>query len=102
VTGFEKDPCLDYTPTVQYSDSKLQLLFTVTPNSQCNVAPNGSPLSDEELQQDSNTLAIAVGVSVGGVVLLAIVFGLLFAFVPALRRIARPYAKRAEDRVQEL
>ena len=75
------DNCTTYTGTPQYDAGKLSLAFTFAQAEGCNQVQN-------------NTLAIALGVSLGTVGLVAIVIGLLVAFNPKVRAKFRPFSKR--------
>jgi len=88
------DSCYLYNATPTYTNTKLSILVEVMPSGTC--GPSAGSVGE-----DRTTMSIAIGVSIGGAVLIAIILILLFAFVPSLRKCARPYARRNEPMVAQ-
>jgi len=72
----------------EYGSTKLSIVFTVELKESCKA--EGPVVADE-------TIAIAIGVTIGGVVLIALVVIILFATVPSLRKKIQPYRNRNEN-----
>jgi len=109
----DDDECNTYTVTPTYTSTSLSVLFNVIPTGSCSpsssqspaspsarVAPDGSPLGEDGVLSDATTIGIAVGVSIGGLVVIIITIILLVTFVPAIRRKVRPYEQRKSEKQQ--
>jgi len=88
--GSSEDECKKVTDAKpEYSPTKLSIVFTVEDkdSAECRTDSPGPVAND-------NIIAIAAGVSVGGVVLGALVIVILSATVPALKHKIQPFSAR--------